>query len=72
MRPSKGFLGEQGSKAISAEQGNKSLKLRGTGKQGQFSGAENIENQNFDFEEQGKMPFFSGEQRNRYPLVGPH
>ena len=38
---------------ISGEQGNKSLKLKGTGEQRQFWGTGNIENQDFDFGEQG-------------------
>ena len=64
-RPSQGFWGsgEYGH----LFQGNKSLELKGTGKQMQFSGKRNIENQDFDFVEQGKMQFFSGEQGNRYP-----
>ena len=53
---------------ISEEQGNKSKKLKGTGEQRQFWGRGNIENQYFDFGEQGKkLIFFSGEQGNRYP-----
>ena len=43
---------------VSGEQGNKSLKLKGTGEQRQFGGTGNIENQDFDFGEQGKMLFF--------------
>ena len=50
---------------ISGEQGNKSLKLKGIGEQ------RNTEDQDFDLEEQGKMPIFLGEQGNRYPLGGP-
>ena len=57
---------------ISEEQGNKSLKLKGTGEQRQVWGTRNIEKQDFDFGEQGKISIFSGEQRNRYPLGGPH
>ena len=45
---------------ISGEQGNTSLKLKGTGEERQFWGTRNIENQDFDFGEQGKMPIFSG------------
>ena len=53
---------------MSGEQGNKSLKLKGTGEQRQFWGIGNIENQDFDFGEQGKMPIFVfREQGNRYP-----
>ena len=43
---------------VSGEQGNKSLKLKGTGEQRQFWGTGNIENQDFDFGEQGKMLIF--------------
>ena len=52
---------------ISGEQGNKSLKLKATGEQMQFWGTGNIENQDFDLAEQGKMPNVLGEQGNRYP-----
>ena len=57
-----GVLGNRGIRPfISGEQGNKRLKLKGTGEQGQFWGTRNLENQD-------KMPiFFSGEQGNRYP-----
>ena len=54
-----GGLGNRGIRPhISGEQGNKSLKLKGTGKQRQFWETGNIESQDFDFGEQGKMPFF--------------
>ena len=43
---------------ISGEQGNKSLKLKETGEQRQFWGTGNIENQDFYFSEQEKMPIF--------------
>ena len=57
---------------ILGKEGNKSLKLKGTWEQRQFWGIGNIENQDIDFGEQGKMPIFSGEQGNRYsPLGGP-
>ena len=53
---------------ISGEQGNKSLKLKGTKEQRQFWGTGNRENQDFDFWEQGKMPmFFSRETREKVP-----
>ena len=59
---------EQENKAIHfREQGNKILKLKGTGEQRQFWGTGKIENQDLNFGEQGKMPIFSGEQGNRYP-----
>ena len=45
---------------ISGEHENKSLKLKGTGEQRRFGGTGNIENQDFDF----------GEQGNRYPWEG--
>ena len=52
-------LGNRGIRPFfSGEQGNKSLKLKGTGEQRQFWGIGNIENQDFDF----------GKQENRYPL----
>ena len=61
-----GGFGEQGNKAIYFRgTRNKSLKLKGTGEQRQFWGTGNIENQDFDFGEQGKMQIFSGEQENR-------
>ena len=77
-----GILGKRGIRHfISGEQGNKSLKLKGTGEQRQLGGTGNIENQDFDLGEQGKMLIFSREQGNRYPpplpsplhhLGGPH
>ena len=67
-----GILGNRGIRSfISGEQGNKSLKLKGTGEQRQFGGTGNIENQDFDLGEQGKMLIFSGEQGNRYPPPSP-
>ena len=47
---------------ISGEHGNKSqsLKLKGTGEQSRFWGTGSIENKDFDFGEQGKMPIFQG------------
>ena len=52
-------LGNRGIRPfISWEQGNKSLKLKGTGEQRQFWGTGNVENQDFDFGKQGKCPFF--------------
>ena len=62
-------LGNRGIRPlISGEQGHKSLKLNGTGKQKQFLGRGNIKHQDFDFGEQEKMPIFSWKQGNRYPL----
>ena len=59
-------FGEQGNNAIYfREQGNKSLKLKGTGEQRQFGETENTESQDFDFGEQGKMPIFF--QLNPHP-----
>ena len=63
MRPSQEFggTGEQGQ----LFQGNKGLKIRGTGEQRQFWRMGNIENQDFVFGEQGKRGSFSwgtGEQ----------
>ena len=49
-----GVLGNRGARAIfSWEQGNKGLKIRGTGEHRQFWGTGNIENQDFVFGEQG-------------------
>ena len=45
-----GVIGNMG---ISGEQENKGLKMRGTGEQRQLWGSRNIENQDFDFGEQG-------------------
>ena len=54
-----GVLGNRGvTSFISGEQGNKSLKLKGTGVQMLFRGTWNIENRDFDVGEQGKIPFF--------------
>ena len=65
-----GVLGNRGIRPfISGEQ------LKGMGEQRQFWGTGNIENQDFDFGEQGKMPIFSRDKGNRYPrptLRGPH
>ena len=56
-----GVLGNRGIRPfISGEQGNKSKQLNGAGEQRQFSGTRNIENQDFDSGEQGKMPIFQG------------
>ena len=41
--------------------------MKGMCDQRQFWGAGNIENQDFDFGEQGKCRLISGEQGNRYP-----
>ena len=47
---------------ITGEQGNNSRRLKRTGEQSKFWGTGNIENQDFDFGEHGKMPgvFFRG------------
>ena len=68
-----GLLGNRGIRSfISGEQGNKSLKLKETGEQRQFWGKGNIENQDFDFGEQGKMPiFFSWGTREQVPPRTP-
>ena len=56
---------------ISGEQGNKSLKWKGTGEQRQFLGTGNIENQDFDFGEQAKMTiFFQGNKGTGTPWDG--
>ena len=67
-----GVLGNRGIRLfISGEQGNKSLKLKGTGEQRQFWGTGNIENQNFDFKEQGRMPIvFRGTREQETPPPG--
>ena len=58
---------------ISGEKRNKSLKLKGTGEQRQFWGTGNIENQDFDFWEEGKMPiFFFRRTREQVPPPTPH
>ena len=69
-----GVLGNRGIRPfISGEQGNKGLKLKGTGEQRQFWGIGNIENQDFDFGEQGKMTIFFRGTREQVPsLGGPH
>ena len=68
-----GVLGNMGTRPfISGEQGNKSLKLKGTGEQMQFWGTGNIENQDLDFGEQGKMPnFFRGTREQVPPPTSP-
>ena len=68
MRPSQGYGGT--GKYGHLFQGNKSLKLKGTGEQRQFWGIENIENQDFDFWEQWKMPIFFRETRAQVPHCG--
>ena len=58
---------------ISEEQGNKSLKLKGTGEHRQFGGTANIENQDFDIGKQEKMPiYFRGTREQAFPVGGPH
>ena len=66
--PPRGF-GEQGNKAIYVRgQENRSLKLTGTGEERQFWGTGNIEIQDFDFGEQGKMPIcFQGNKGTGAP-----
>ena len=63
MRPSQGFwrTGEQGQ----FFQGNKGLKIRGTGEHRQFWGTGNIENQDFVFGEQSH--FFEGNKGTGTP-----
>ena len=46
----------------SGEQLNICLKMRETGEQRQFWGTDNIENEDFDFGEQGTRQFILGEQ----------
>ena len=54
-----GVLGNRGIRPfISGEQGNKSLKLKGTGEQRQFWGTGNIENQDLILGNKGKCRFF--------------
>ena len=69
-----GVLGNRGIRPfISGEQGNKSIKLKGTGEQRQFWGTGTIENQDFDFGEQGKMPiFFQGNKGTNTPASPAH
>ena len=67
-----GVLGERGIRSfISGEQGNKSLKLTGKGEQRQFGGTGNIENQDFDFGEQGNADFFQMNKRIQPPHPTP-
>ena len=68
MRPSQGFwgTGEQGQ----FFQGNKGLKIRGTGEHRQFWGTGNIENQGFVLREQGH--FFEENKGTDTPFGGPH
>ena len=70
-RPSQGF-GGTGTRAFlfSGEQGDKNIKIRGTGEHRQFWGTGNIENQDFVFGEQGH--FFEGNNGTGTPLKGPH
>ena len=61
-------MGNKGKRIfISRELGNKSLKLKGTGEQRQLWGTGNIENQDFDFGEQGKCRFFQGNKGTGTP-----
>ena len=52
---------------ISGEQGNNFLKLKGTGEQRQFLGTRNIDNRDFDFGEQGKIPISQGNKGTGTP-----
>ena len=65
-------LGNRGTRAIfSREQGNKGLKIRGTGEHRQFGGTGNIENQDFVLGEQGKKAIFSrGTREQVHPWEG--
>ena len=61
-------LGNRGIRPfISWEQGNKSLKLKGTGEQRQFWGTGNVENQDFDFGKQGNVDFFFRGTKEQVP-----
>ena len=63
-----GVLGNRGTKAFF--QGNKGLKIRGTGEHRQFWGTGNIENQAFVFGGQGnKAIFFEGTREQVPPSV---
>ena len=66
-------LGNRGIRPfISGKQGNKSLKRKATGEQRQYWGTGNIENQDFDFGERGKMPIFFRRTREQMrPLPPP-
>ena len=55
---------------ISGEQGNKSLKLKGTREQRQFGETGNIENQDFDFGRTRKNADFSGQHGKGTPWEG--
>ena len=71
LRPSQGFLGtgEQGQ----FFQGNKGLKIRGTGEHRQFLGTGNIKNQDFVFREQENAIFFFEVTKKQVPRWGgPH
>ena len=60
-----GVLGNWGIRSFTArEQGNKSLKLKGTGN---FGEQEHIENQNFYFWKQGIMQIFFRRTREQVP-----
>ena len=56
-----GVLGNRGTRAFFF-QGNKCLKIRGTGEHRQFWGTGNIENQDFIFGEQGHFSRGTSEQ----------
>ena len=63
-----GVLGNRGIMPfISGEQGNKSLKLKGTGEQRQFLGTRNKGYRDFDLGEQGKMPISQGNKGTGTP-----
>ena len=65
-------LGNRGKRTIfSGEQGNKGLKIRGTGEHRQFLGTGNIENQDFVF--WGNKAFFRGNKGRGtpFPVGGP-
>ena len=63
-----GYWGNRRTRAfISGEQGNKGLKLKGTGKQRQFWGTWNIGNRDLAFGEQGSRAIYFRETRAEVP-----
>ena len=63
-----GVLGNRGTRAFfSKEQGNKGLKIRGSGEQRQFGGTGNIENQDFVLGKHRNKAIFSRGTREQVP-----
>ena len=65
QRPSRGFWGTK--EQVHLFQGNKGLKMRGTGEQRQFWETGNIGNEDFDFGEQENKAIYFRRTREQVP-----